>query len=337
MTSSSRKSSLSSSRLLSLVSSFGASTERSGIAAALGAAVFLGLTPVLGKIALALGVAPLAVVAWRTGLATLLLLIPIALLQRRYLYIFPAGLLGCGLAGLLNGAGSILFYMALQRLEASVGQLLFSLYPFFVALWMIVDGQTPSRLTFARIALAIGGVLLLTTFQARPSDPVGILMMLGAAALYALHLPINQRVLYEVPPPTVTLYTLIAMTAVVVPAFVVFGRGTMITPTAWYPILGLTLVTLLSRLSLFLGVKQIGGMQTAVLGLAEILVTVSFSGLWLHETLSALQWVGAATLVSSLLLVRFEHPAPRRADMKGWFAWIRPPRLPRDAPWSPHE
>ncbi len=34
-------------------------------------------------------------------------------------------------------------------------------------------------------------------------------MMLGAAALYALHLPINQRVLYEVPAPTVTLYTLL--------------------------------------------------------------------------------------------------------------------------------
>jgi drug/metabolite transporter (DMT)-like permease len=337
MTSSSRKSSLSSGRLISLVSSFGASTQRSGIAAALGAAVFLGLTPVLGKIALTLGVAPLAVVAWRTALATLLLLAPIALFQRRYLYIFPAGLLGCALAGFLNGAGSILFYMALQRLNASVGQLLFSLYPFFVALWMTVDGQMPSRLTFARIALAIAGVLLLTTFQSHATDPIGIVMMLAAAALYALHLPINQRVLYEVPPPTVTLYTLVAMTAVVVPAFLLFGHTDAVTPTAWYPILGLTLVTLLSRLSLFLGVKQIGGMQTAVLGLAEILVTVLLSGLWLHERLAALQWAGAATLVSSLLLVRFEQPAPRRADMRGWFAWIRPPRLPRDAPWSPHE
>jgi drug/metabolite transporter (DMT)-like permease len=337
MTTSSRKSSLSSSRLISLVSSFGTGTQRSGVAAALGAAVFLGLTPVLGKIALTLGVPPLAVVAWRTGLATLLLLVPIAVFQRRYLYIFPAGLLGCGLAGLLNGTGSILFYMALQRLDASVGQLLFSLYPFFVALWMVVDGQTPSRLTFARISLAILGVLLLTTFQARPSDPVGILMMLGAATLYALHLPINQRVLYEVPPPTVTLYTLMAMTAVVVPAYLVFGGGATVTPSAWYPILGLTLVTCLSRLSLFLGVKQIGGMQTAVLGLAEILVTVLFSRLWLRETLVPLQWAGAAILISSLLLVRFEQPVSPRAQTKGWFAWIRPPQLPRDAPWGPHE
>ena len=49
--------------------------------------------------------------------------------------------------------------------------------------------------------------------------------MLGAAALYALHLPINQRVLYEVPAPTVTLYTLLAMSAVVVPAYLVFDPG----------------------------------------------------------------------------------------------------------------
>jgi drug/metabolite transporter (DMT)-like permease len=228
--------------------------------------------------------------------------------------------------------------MALQRLEASVGQLLFSLYPFFVALWVALDGQRPTPLTLARIALATMGVMLLTSFQARPSDPVGIVMMLGAAALYALHLPINQRVLYEVPPPTVTLYTLMAMTAVVVPAYLLFGAKVAMPAAAWLPILGLTLVTCLSRLSLFLGVKRIGGMQTAVLGLAEVLVTVVFSGLWLRETLLPIQWLGAATLMSSLLLVRYEKAAvPRPSVARGWLAWIRPPRLPRDAPWSPDE
>ena len=38
--------------------------------------------------------------------------------------------------------------------------------------------------------------------------------------------------------------------------------------------LGLTLVTFFSRLTLFLGVKHLGGMQTALLGLGELLVTL---------------------------------------------------------------
>ena len=107
--------------------------------------------------------------------------------------------------------------MALERLDASVGQTLYLIYPFFVAIWLILDHQPPSRLTVFRMGIAGLSLLLFTSLPSHPIDPIGIAMMLGAAALYALHLPINQRVLYEVPAPTVTLYTLIAMTAVVLP------------------------------------------------------------------------------------------------------------------------
>jgi drug/metabolite transporter (DMT)-like permease len=310
----------------------------SGIAAALSSAILLGFAPVFGKLAINLGFSPLAVVAWRTGLAAGIVLLAVALFWRRYLYIFPAGLYGCLLAGLINGAGSILYYLGLQRLPASLAQMLYSMYPFFVALWLILDGQIPSRLTFFRIALAIGAVVLLTSLQPVDADLIGVLMMLGAAALYALHLPINQRVLFEAPSPTVTLYTLLAMTAVVLPAYFLFDQPGMGVAAAWYPVLGLTMVTCLSRLALFLGVKAIGGMQTALLGLAELVVAVVLSSVWLRETLFLTQWLGALGLATSLLLVRFEPPHTHwRTDTRGWFAWIRPPSIPRDAPWGPHE
>jgi drug/metabolite transporter (DMT)-like permease len=163
-------------------------------------------------------------------------------------------------------------------------------------------------------------------------------MMLGAAALYALHLPINQRVLYEVPAPTVTLYTLLAMSAVVVPVYVLVDSHPSAAAAASWPVIGLTLVTSLARLSLFFGVKSIGGMQTALLGLAELLVAVLLSHWWLHESLSSPQWLGAVALAVSLMLVRYEKPQARaHPERGGWFAWIRPPEIPRDAPWAPHE
>jgi drug/metabolite transporter (DMT)-like permease len=309
-----------------------------GVAAALASAVFLGLAPVFGKLAITLGFSPLAVVAWRTGLAALLVLIVITLFWRPFLYIFPAGLAGCLLAGAINGTGSILYYLALGRLTASVGQMLYSLYPFFVAIWLAFDGQSLGWFTAFRIGLAILGAVLLTTLQPQPTDLVGVLMMLGGAALYALHLPINQRVLYEVPAPTVTLYTLLAMSAIVVPVYLIFDHSFVFPEGAWYPVLGLTLVTALSRLALFFGVKQIGGMQAALLGLAELLVALIFSHLVLGETLLWTQWIGAAGLALSLVLVRYEKQRPvQRHITAGWFAWIRPPVIPRDAPWGPHE
>jgi drug/metabolite transporter (DMT)-like permease len=171
-----------------------------GISAALSSAFFLGLTPVFGKLAINYGFSPLAVVALRTSMAAGLVLIVFLLFFRSYLYI---------LAGLINGLGSILYYMALTRLSASVGQMLYSLYPFFVAIWLLLDEQALSPLSLIRIGIATIAVLLLTAVPSHGVDLIGTLMMLGAGALYALHLPINQRVLYEVPAPTVTLYTLL--------------------------------------------------------------------------------------------------------------------------------
>jgi drug/metabolite transporter (DMT)-like permease len=313
-----------------------------GIISALGSAAFLGISPVFGKLAINAGFSPLAVAALRTSMAAGLIFIVMLLFYRPYLYIYPVGLIGCLLAGAINGLGSILYYMALERLDASVGQTLYLIYPFFVAIWLILDRQPPSRLTIIRMAIAGLSLLLITSLPGHPVDPIGVAMMLGAAALYALHLPINQRVLYEVPAPTVTLYTLIAMTIVVLPAYGIFDRKWIAPGILWWPVIGLTIATLLSRLALFLGVKHIGGMQTALLGLSELLVTILFSYIFLKENLAWTQWLGAAGLGLSLLLVRIEESHPAHYNGKGgWFSWIRPPDLPRDIPadipWGPRE
>lgn len=314
-----------------------ANRQKAGITAAITSAVFLGMTPVFGKLAIAQGFSPFAVVALRTGFAAGIMLLFIALFYRNFLYIFPVGLIGCALAGAINGFGSLLYYLALQRLNASMGQLLYSLYPFFVAMWLILDHQPPSRLTLLRITLAGIAVLLLTNVPNKPLDYTGVAMMVGAAVLYAMHLPINQRVLYEVPAPTVALYTLLSMSAVVIPAYFIFDRTPPPVDAPLYPVIGLTFVTVFSRVALFLGVKKIGGMQTAILGLAELLVAILFSHLMLGEELTFTQWLGTLGLATSLLLVMYEKPAPfAPAQKTGWLSWIRPPALPRDS-FGPYE
>ncbi len=308
-----------------------------GIGAALSAAVFLGLAPIFGKQAFGVGFSPLLVVAVRTALAALLLLVLVALFKRPFLYIYPAGLLGCGLAGVINGLGSILYYLALQRLTASIGQLLYSLYPIFLALWLALDFQPPGRITRLRMAVATLGVLLLTYTKTAEIDWIGVALMLGASAMYAFHLPINQRVLYDIPAPTVTLYTLLAMSMVVVPAYLVFDRSLPAASVSWNPVLGLTMVTFFSRLTLFLGVKHLGGMQTALLGLSELLITILASHLWLHESLLPLQWAGAAFLTLSIILIGWEKIPPQQRQKSGWLKWLRPPGIPPDITWGAGE
>jgi len=144
-----------------------------GINAALASAFFLGMAPVFGKLAILQGMAPLGVVALRTVGAALLLFLGIFIFRRQFLFIYPAGLLGCFLAGFVNGLGSLLFYSALGRIDASLGQLLYSLYPIFVMLWLCVDKVVPSRMTILRLFLVIPALYLLTQGNHTEVDLVG--------------------------------------------------------------------------------------------------------------------------------------------------------------------
>src|SRR6266508_5492672 len=153
-------------------------TRLTGINAALVSAFFLGLAPVFGKAAMGADkFSPLAVVALRTGLAAFLLFAIMLLFRRQFLYIYPAGLMGCALAGAVNGIGSIFYYVGLSKLHASIAQMLYALYPFFVAFWLQLDKQTLSKLTVFRIIIACLSAFLLTRTNAGHIDLWGVLFM----------------------------------------------------------------------------------------------------------------------------------------------------------------
>ncbi len=307
-------------------------TLRRGVPYAFLSALFLGVTPILGKQAILTGLSGLIVVSARSVGASLLLFLAILLFRRRYLYIYPVGLGGCVLAGTVNGLGSLFYYSGLERVDAGLGQLLYATYPIFVALLLFLDGQHHSRLTLFRLALSVPAVVLLTQANVAEVDLVGIGFMLISGALYGLHIPINERVLYEVPAPTVTLYTLLSMaTVVLVTTAILAGPITEVPTGSIVPVLALTLVTFLSRLTLFSGVKSIGGMQTSLIGLGQLVITLLLAHLWLGETLSITQWVGVGLLGLALSFVGREQLPSPRPRLSGWLYWLRPPIITAEA------
>jgi len=281
--------------------------QRVGIRAALFSALILGTTPILGKQAYSAGMDPYSLTALRTLLAaSALWIIYLSSKQRRkFIFIYPAGLLISFAAGGLNGLSSLLYYNGLTRIDAGIGQMLYALYPLFVVIIRRLDGQAISNWTKVRLVLALVAVALLVQPGTGQTDVVGVVLMLGAGFMYALHLAVSQRVLYEMPPQTVALYVLTAMTAVVWVAFLIHGVGD-ITLAGLPPMLGLASVTVISRLMMFLGVKQLGSIQTALLGVTEIFVAVCLAIIMLGEQLVLRQWLGGLLLIASLTLIIFE-------------------------------
>ena len=282
--------------------------QQNGIRAALLSALLLGTTPILGKLAYQGGFDPYSLTATRTAIAAgVMWLFYFAIpSNRKYIFIYPAGLLISFAAGALNGVSSLLYYNGLTRIDAGVGQMLYSLYPLFVVILRRLDGQRISNWTKVRLALALIAVMFLVRTGTGEVDLVGAGLMLGAGFMYAWHLAVSQRVLYEMPAPTVALYVLTSMAAVVVGAFLIHGSSAAVPPKGLPPMLGLAAITVSSRLLMFLGVKRLGSVQTALLGVTEILVSVFLAIITLGEQLVTRQWIGAMILMISLILIIFE-------------------------------
>lgn len=288
-----------------------------GLIAALLTPIFMGMAPIFGKLSIRSGIDPYTLSAMRTCLAALMMWIVYGLFFRQHTYIFTAGLLGTLVVGAVNGLGSLLYYNGLLLLDdASLAQLLNMLYVIFAMLLTRFYGQHISKLSLLRAGLALVAVYLLTKGDVDGAQQakvhwVGVGLMLGGAFMYALHVVLSQRVMYEMPAPTMTLYALTWMGLTVLIARLVAGfsydlRWTPVAPHGWWFILGLTAVTALSRVTLFSGVRNLGGLQTILLNVAEIGVTLLVAFTWLGERMTVLQWFGVLVLLGSVALSRWD-------------------------------
>ena len=289
--------------------------SKKGLFWALLSPVFLGTIPIFAKLAYATGVDVLTVVALRTIFAAVVLWVATGLFARHYIYSSKPAIVGSLIAGGINGIGSIFFYASLTRIDASLGQLINITYLIFVTVLLRLAGQSISWLTVFRTLLTISAIFLLTLGGINAPDWLGVGMMFVGAFMYAIQLVLSQRILLDIPAPTMTLYAISAMAIVVTVGWLFDPSGlTAVTPLGWRIILLMGLATALSRLTLFLGVKSLGSMQAGLVGVLEIIVTIGIATILLDERLTLIQWIGALILVLGVYLMRFEQNIPKFVD-----------------------
>lgn len=284
-----------------------------GIVAALSTPLFLGLAPIFGKFAIQAGADSFTVAALRTMVAVAILWIGYLIFFRKYIFIYPAGLMGCIVIGIVNGIGSLFYYGGLQQLDASMVQLINGSYLAFAMLLSSSGGQKIDRRTLVRVLMALAGLVMITGFGIGSVTWMGVGFMLANALMFAGTVILSQYVLYEMPAPTAALYILTTMGVVVTMVWLAVAPPlsvSMLQDASW-AIIALGLTTAISRLAMFASVKFLGGMQTAIMAAAEIGVALLFAFLLLGDSLTGGQWVGVALLIISILLVRQKDLLPR--------------------------
>ena len=290
----------------------------SGIFSAFLSPTFLGFMPIVAKIAYSYGVDVNTVAALRTVMAAAVLWVIALVVDRNYIFSSKPAILGSLFAGAINGVGSLFFYSSLTRIDASMGQLINITYLVYVTLLFRMAGYHISKLTVFRTVLAIFAIYVITSGALGEPDWIGVSFMAIAALSYAIQIVFSQRIMQDVPAMTMTLYALTGMSTVVAIAWLIVAPEISHIPLAgWGSVIAIGVMTALARLTLFLGVKNLGGMQTSLIGVAEVLVSIFFAYWLLGEVMTMTQWVGAAILTISILLVKYETAVPS-------FDWLTP-------------
>lgn len=264
------------------------------------------LAPPLGKAAIDLGMDSLALLVMRMLLTACLLGATIAFTAPRRLRIDRRGLGLCLAAGVANGVGMVMFFRSLERLDASIGSMIFSLSPLVLLLLLALRGEKFSYRNGLRLALGITGVYLLIG-PGGSVDPFGALLALGTIFTVPIQILFMQWYLQDHDAYAVTFYMVAGMLAVAAVWWAVQGLPWQpVGPLAWGLLLVLAVVsTYLARLTMFAAIRAVGGSQIGLLAPFETMLTVLWSVIFLQERLSLLQWVGSTlVLLSALLAVR---------------------------------
>jgi drug/metabolite transporter (DMT)-like permease len=276
----------------------------SGLLLALLAVFLLSTAPILIKVGLAEAIDPVTLLMPRLLAATAIFWAVYLLFWPDKLRIDRKGLACCALVAAANSTSMLSMYLALTRIDASVAFMIFALYPLAALLLLAARGERITRLNLARLSLALLGVYLLIG-PGGHVDPVGVLLVLVTATVYALHLTLTQWYLSEYSPQTVAVYVISLMALIItVVRLLQFKPWQPISPVGWVVILGAALVpTVFARLALFAGIQRIGSGQTALIGPTETLLSVLWSLLFLGERLSPVQWGGGLLILTSVMLV----------------------------------
>ena len=311
--------------------------RRAGLAACLLSATGFGALPVLGKAAYDAGLGPLALLWGRFGLAAVafwLLVVFVVRPARPPARFVVAGLL-MGALGYAVEAG--LFFAALERVDASLVELLLYAYPAIVTAVALGAGRASAEATrparggwfaaglrslrcelapaprlLAALALATLGVVgVFAGSLASGVDPTGLALGLAAATVYAGYVLAGERVVATVHP--VLLAALVATGATA--SFTAAGlvRGGLPHPRtadAWTSVAVIAAVaTVVPMAALFAGIERVGAPTASIVSTFEPVVTVVLAGLFLGESLTLVEATGAACVIAAVRLLARPSPA----------------------------
>ncbi|HYM49706.1 MAG TPA: DMT family transporter [Candidatus Limnocylindrales bacterium] len=282
-----------------------------GVALILLSGCCFGTLGIFGKVAYRLGLTTPQLLTYRFAAAAVLLWAVTAIIRQR----LPSRrvLVGAAIMGAIGYVGqSASYFSALHFIPASTTALLLYTYPVAVTLLAALFFGEPLRWSkLVAVALAFLGTLFVVQAQLRGAAPIGIVLGLGAAAIYSAYILYGSRLLPGVPPVSATACIMTAAAIV----WIGYAGGTGQIAIAWTGarlalLAGFVVIgTAVPVLAFIMGLGLIGASRAAILSTSEPASTVVLAVILLGESASPLQYLGGVLILASVVVL--EAPAWR--------------------------
>lgn len=212
--------------------------------------------------------------------------------------------------GVLYMFSSIFLFEAYNYIASGLATTLIFLYPVIVALIMVFLKVYPSWQVWLSIFITFAGVVIMTQGDsAHAINPIGVLLSLGSASVYALFIVIINRskAIGAISNSLLTFYAL--MVGATIFFLRVFYSGAELTTgiegcAGWFNIFGLALLpTVVSTATLAISTRNIGATKASVLGVFEPITAILIGTLVFGEVLSTNIVIGIILSVAAVVFM----------------------------------
>lgn len=260
--------------------------------------------------------------AYKTGLDSVSLLIVqyiiavflmflIALLQDvKKLYVSKRELLNMAVLGVVgNTFMTVFYYKAFEYLQVAMVTMLLFTYPIMVFIYSIIfqGKKVESKKILAIFIAFIGCALTLNIFSGRASFSMkGLIFGLLSAVFYAFMNLYTEKRLDNVDALSInvysTLFSLITLFFMRKPGFLL--EGNIKFESLIYIIILAVLCEIVPLTLLYASIQHIGALKVSIIGNLEIPTAMIVSFVFLRETISITQIIGASLIVYAVYLIR---------------------------------
>ena len=187
--------------------------------------------------------------------------------------------LAMGAVGYATQAG--LFFLALERMDASLLALVLYTYPAFVLVGAVLLGRERAtrRRVLALVAASAGTVLVLAGAGGGAVDALGVAMGLGAALAYTTYILVGDKVLAGTPPLALSALVCTGATATfLLVSLATGGPELAFAAEGWGWLAAIALVSTVGAvIAFFAGLERVGPSAAAILSTLEPVVTVGLA------------------------------------------------------------